>query len=78
MTPVTQCILWPKPAAVLLNVWSSPVLENSFTCLKLATCGQVSLLHENDQRSGMQIEGPQISHPCYIRAIVVPLELPDP
>ena len=41
VTPVTQCILWLKPAAVLLNVWSSPVIENSFTCLKLATCGQV-------------------------------------
>ena len=30
-----------KASTVLLNVWSSPVLENSFTCLKLATCGQV-------------------------------------
>ena len=31
--------LWRKPTAVLIDVWCSPVIEDSFPYHKLATCG---------------------------------------
>ena len=52
VTPVTQFILWLKPTAALLDVWSSPVREGSSACLKHAICDQVqSYFAQDEQRS---------------------------